>query len=210
VTGEAEVRAVPDEVTLDLEIETSDATDIDKARAKNDRRLADVLAMLHRLGIEDQFVQTDRLSISPHYRYGKSSMEELAGYFTTRNVEVTLRDLSKFENLVVEALKMGVTSLGQAEFRTTQMRKYRDEARAQAIRAAKEKAVALAAELGVTIGRPITIEESPMWDQPWFGSARTAMQNSITDASSSGSASTAVAPGQIALNARIRVVFELE
>ena len=43
--------------------------------------------------------------------------------------------------------------------RTSQLRKYRDEARAKAIRAAKEKAVALAGELGVKIGRPHSISE---------------------------------------------------
>lgn len=213
VTGEAEVRAVPDEAVFNFGIVTFDSTDIDRARQDNDRRLTDLLALVRRLGIDDKFVQTDFLSIEPRYEYeteGWRRKEYLIGYATTRNLSVTLRDLTKFEALLAGALKLGVDRVGQAELRTTQMRKYRDEARAQAIRAAREKAAALAAELGAKVGRPILIDESPMWDQPWMGSSRVMLQNSVSDATGEGAASATMALGQIRLNARVRVMFELE
>jgi Protein of unknown function (DUF541) len=45
------------------------------------------------------------------------------------------------------------------EFRTCGLRKHRDAARGLAIQAAREKAIALAGELGQEVGRPIDIRE---------------------------------------------------
>jgi len=72
---------------------------------------------------------------------------------------VTLKDTSLFERLVTTALKSGANRLIGFEYRTTDLRKHRDEARRMAIRAAKEKAELLAGELGTRVGKPQTIGE---------------------------------------------------
>ena len=82
------------------------------------------------------------------------------GYEARQAVEVTLKDLSKYEGLTSKLLEAGVKSVDSVEFEVADTRKLKDEARLKAIRAAREKATALAAELGQTIGKPWTIFEN--------------------------------------------------
>ena len=85
-----------------------------------------------------------------------------------------------------------------------------------AIRAAQEKATALAAELGQTVGKPLAIrEERNDWNvwRGWWGSRGGMSQNMNTSFNTGdggpGSDSTA-APGQVSVTARVSVTFELE
>ena len=103
------------------------------------------------------------------------------------------------------------------QFRTTELRKYRDEARALAIKAAREKAIALTEELGQQVGEPHSIHEDRSewwsWYGAWWGSrwGGGAAQNVIQNAGG-GSFSTegGMAPGQISVSARVTVSFEFE
>jgi uncharacterized protein YggE len=158
VTGEAEVRVVPDEVVLTLGVETWDKN-LGRAKEQNDRIVAAVLALAGDHGVPAEHVQTDYVSIDPRYKNGYYEERDFIGYFVRKNVVVTLRDLSAFEPLLSDALEAGVNYVHGVEFRTTELRQHRDEARALAIEAAREKAVALAGVLDQDVGRPLAIQE---------------------------------------------------
>jgi uncharacterized protein YggE len=215
VTGDAEVRVVPDEVILTLGIETWDKN-MDLAKRQNDEIVARVLALAADYGIAPEHVQTDYVGIEPRYRNGYYEERDFIGYFVHKTIVVTLRDLSKFEDLLAGALDAGINYVHGIEFRTTELRQHRDEARALAIRAAQEKAVALAGELGQQIGDPYTIQEvqsgwwsgySAWWGSRWGGGMS---QNVIQEVGGAAVlADSSVAPGQISVNARVSVSFEL-
>ena len=102
------------------------------------------------------------------------------------------------------------------QFRTTELRKHRDEARTLAIRAAQEKAVALAQELGQEVGQPHDIREdqSQWWswyNTGWGGRAGSMTQNVIQEGGSApaGTEGT-LAPGQISVTAKVTVSFEMK
>jgi uncharacterized protein len=100
-------------------------------------------------------------------------------------------------------LKAGVSKVEGVEFRTTQIRKYKDQARAAAIRAAREKAVALTAEIGQTIGKAYSIEEEG-YSRP------SSMANNVSTVVSgqfSGDETSAFAPGTISVKAQVTVSF---
>jgi len=216
VTGEAEVRVVPDEVILTLGVETWNK-DLQAARGANDAIVARVLALAGQYGIEPRHVQTDYVSIEPRYRNGYYEERDFVGFFVNKTIVITLRDLSKFEDLLADSLSAGVNYVHGIQFRTTELRARRDEARALAIRASKEKAVALAGELGQKVGEPQTIQEdqagwsSPYnswWSSRWDGGmAQNVIQESGVGAAWSGDGS--LAPGQIEVTARVTVAFEL-
>ncbi|MHB1355605.1 MAG: SIMPL domain-containing protein [Anaerolineae bacterium] len=215
VTGEAEVRVVPDEVVLTLGIETSD-NQLAIAKNQNDAIVRKVLALANEYGIAPEHIQTDYIGIEPRYPSGCYELCDPIGYIVHKSVVITLRDLTKFENLLTSVLNVGVNYVQSIEFRTTELRKYRDEARALAIRAAQEKAVALAGELDQTIGKPQSIQEqqngwwsgySAWWGSRW-GSAMT--QNTIQEyQGASLGVDSSVAPGQISIRASVAVSFEM-
>ncbi|MFH1140849.1 MAG: SIMPL domain-containing protein, partial [Chloroflexota bacterium] len=149
VTGSANVMVVPDEVALTVGVENSDLV-LTKAKNDNDAIIKRVLAEVQNLGVEERYIQTDYISIEPRYQdaYLKdaSQKRELIGYFVRKNIAFTLKDVSRFEDLYSTILESGVTHVYGIEFRTTELRKYRDQARVLAIQAARGKAEALAKE----------------------------------------------------------------
>src|SRR2546426_10660912 len=62
VSGNAEVRVVPDEVILILGVETSDM-DLMKAKSLNDERVKRLLALATQFEIKPEHVQTDYINI---------------------------------------------------------------------------------------------------------------------------------------------------
>ena len=213
-TGEAEVLVVPDEVVLTLGVETSDV-DLSQAKQQNDDIVAAVLAAAQADGVDPKHLQTDHISIEPRYR-DNYEQRDFIGYFVRQTIVVTLKDIAKFDAVLTDALEAGATHVHGIQFRTTELRKHRDAARKLAIQAAREKAVALAGELGQEVGQPHEIREdqSGWWSSYntwWGGRAGTMTQNVIQEGGATfvGTEGT-LAPGQISVTARVTVSFEME
>lgn len=215
VTGEAEIRVVPDEVILTLGVETWNKN-MEIAKGQNDAIVNRVLALVDDYGIAPEHVQTDYVSIEPRYRSGYYEERDFIGFFVHKTLEITLRDLDNFEGLLADSLEAGVNYVHGIRFRTTELREHRDEARALAIRAAKEKAEALAAELDQGVGDPKMIQEvqSSWWSgyNSWWGSSwgNGMSQNVIQELGTGAIAGEgSLAPGQISITARVSVIFQL-
>ncbi len=211
VTGDAEVKIAPDEVVLILGVQTSDKN-MQVAKSQNDERVKRVIAMTRDLGIDPRHVQTDQIRIDPRYE-GSYAQSNFIGYFIYKTIVVTLKDVDKFESVYAAALGAGVTHVQGIAFRTTELRKYRDQARALAIKAAQEKAGALAGELGQKIGPPQSINEeysgwSSWYSTRWGGS----MTQNVVQNAGGGTPNEegTFAPGQISVTARVRVTFALQ
>jgi len=68
------------------------------------------------------------MNIAPRYKdYWRK--DEFIGYFVRKNISITLKDVSKFEQLLSNVLQAGVNYVHGIDFRTTELRKHRDEAR---------------------------------------------------------------------------------
>jgi len=61
-------------------------------------------------------------------------------------------------------MSAGANRVDGIEYQSSELRKYRDQARDEATKAAKEKAVALAQALGNQIGKTYSIEEVQQWN----------------------------------------------
>ena len=107
VTGDAEVRVVPDEVILTLGVETWD-TNLLVAKKDNDDRVKRTLALAKEYAIESKYIQTDYLGIEPRYRYDYEK-SDFIGYFVRKTIVITLKDTTKFEDLLTGLLGAGVT-----------------------------------------------------------------------------------------------------
>jgi len=215
VAGSAEVKVAPDEVRLRVAVETRAET-LDPARIENDQKIAAALAFLKQNGISDKDMKTDFINIQPDYNYSSSRVKPVA-YIVRKSIEVRLSKVSEFQSVLTGLLTNGVNVVDGVDFRTTELRKYRDQARAMAIRAAKEKAKALVSELDAKLGKPINVsayEHSGWggWYQNGFnGYAQ--MQNaqvSVNGAAASDEGSDAFAAGQISVSATVNVSFLID
>lgn len=216
VTGEAVVKVVPDEVILTLGVETRHE-ELSVAKRQNDERVQRVIAAANYFGVEEKYIQTDFINISPEYEYRNSDIDKIVGYRVGKTIQLTLRDIDQFDDLLTSALEAGANYVHGVDFRTTELRKYRDQARALAIKAAEEKAQALAGELGRNTGEPQSIvEQSSSWwssYNSWWGSrwGNYMSQNVIQNAGLQATTTEdGTALGQISVNASVHVTFELK
>jgi uncharacterized protein YggE len=201
VTGEAEVLVVPDEVVFDLTVQILNK-DLRTAKAQTDERLKKLIELTRKYNVAPKDVQTDYIKLEPRYR-GNDESRLFIGYSVRKDLVFTLRDVSRAEEALSEVMEAGITRINSVRFQTSQMRKYRDQARALAIRAAQEKATALTAEIGQKIGKAYSIEE----DAPGGVSfSQNRMASSGDDAADSEGT---LSLGQIKVTARVTVRFEL-
>jgi uncharacterized protein YggE len=216
VTGDADVKVVPDEVILILGVETWDKN-LSIAKNQNDERAKKVLAFAKKMGVEEKHFQTDQINVEPRYTDGYTRADFI-GFFVRKSIVITLKDTSKFEDLLTGELEAGATHVQGINFRTTELRKHRDQARALAIKAAQEKAIAMAKELGQKVGKPTSIREDYSGWWSWYGTrwgggmAQNVAQNVMQNVGGGGPApdDSTIALGQITVNARVTVTFELE
>lgn len=207
VVGQAEILVVPDEVAFNLRVVTTDK-DLLAAQRKNDQTVRGVLALARQYEIPPNQVQTDHIKLTEEYTDEDVTKKPpvFLGYTVSKRVAIVLRDVSKVEQLLADIFKSGVTRIDEVEFRTTQIRKYKDQARALAIKAAQEKAIALAKEINQTIGKAYSIQEQ---GPNYSGLANNTRSSGVLSGSYSDEEST-IALGQISITARVVVSFELK
>jgi len=213
VTGQAEVRVPPDEDVFTLVIESVEK-DMLVANERTDVSVNHVLSIARKNNIKPEDVQTSQISVQPKYNTDNMDSEErskvprvLVGYEVSKTVGILLRELSRFDVLMADLLKAGITRLSNLEFRNSQIRKHRDQARVMAIRAAQEKAKLLAREIGQSIGPAYSITEEV--DLGYGASAIQAVTTS-RDTPSESESDSALSPGTIPVTARVTVKFRLQ
>lgn len=211
-TGEATVYVVPDEVVVSFGVQTFDAN-LDKSKSTNDEQSARLLKAIKGLGVEEKHIQTATLSVSIHYKDYNRATFGIEGYQCQRQYAVTLKDTKLFESLIDTGLKNGANQLMGFEFKTTELRKHRDSARKLAIKAAREKAIALAGDLEMKVGKPRQISESSggYWGGYFGGNSfANASQNVMQVAPGGGEGGETMPLGQISVRANVSVTFDMD
>jgi uncharacterized protein YggE len=214
VTGDAEIKVVPDRVVLFLGVEVHSKT-LAEARRENDQRVSAVRAAVSRLGVQDSDIQTDFIQMGMAYENDGITPRY---YYTRKSIVVTARDVRRMEETLSAAVDAGATHIHGVEFETTKLREYRDQARAMAVKAATEKANDLAAAAGMkVIGGPTGINAPQYGGRSWYGSGwgmgyrGVGAQNvSISSGPESGSGEGSIALGRISVTASISMSFRIQ
>lgn len=214
VSGTAVVHTAPDRALVRLGVQSTAAT-VDGVEAANSAAIQKVMKTLEQQGVRPADISTDIYVAEPVYEAYDSLF--IKGYRINNEVAVTVRDVKQTSALISAALKAGANQINGVEFYTSELRKYRDQARDLAVTAAKEKANLLASAAGSKTGCVINITENT-WSyyNGWWDSrsqnlwAQNAVQN-VTPAGASGSAGDEpLNPGQISVNAQVTATFSLE
>jgi hypothetical protein len=138
-------------------------------------------------------------------------------FLSANDLSITVRDVSLTDDVILAALKVGANEVQDVQFYTSELRKYRDQAREMAIKAASEKAQALAGAAGAQAGCVIHISENT-WSQyygSWRGSQQTMIwaQNVTQNASADAivpSDDSPITLGQIAVRAEVDASYSLK
>ena len=216
VTGDAEIKVAPDRVVISAGVE-SRSPQLASAKARNDTAIAAILAVAAKEQVAAADVQTDFIEINPVYQ-SRDSTESRENYLIDyyrvhKTVAITLRDVSRFERLLTAIINAGANRVYGVDFQTSELRKYRDQAREMAVKAAIEKAQAMASAAGLRVGKPESISAYNQGGGMAYGRMRGNMSNTSQNITSSagGDSETggAIAPGRISVNASVTLTFRL-
>jgi uncharacterized protein YggE len=218
VTGTALINVTPDRALVQLGVQ-SNGISVDNVERANSLAIQHVIEAIKKQGVEPKDIATDIYVIEPVYEEYDSLY--IKGYRIYNTVAVTVRDIKKTSAIVAASLKAGANQVNNVEFYTSELRKYRDQARELAMTAAKEKATALAEAAGAETGCVLSINENSWsyYNGWWYGSGRSSnlwTQNTVQNApsvSGSGNSSDGEEPislGQISVKAEVSVSFAIK
>jgi uncharacterized protein YggE len=207
VVGTAEVKVVPDRAVIDIGVEKQDPS-ASVAKHAEDAAARRILAALRDNGIDEKDIQTTFLSLQPQ-SYTRKGVR-ISYFVAAQTMTITVRDLAKLDSLLEALIKAGGNRIDSIAYETGDLRKYRDRARDEAVKAAREKAGALARALGQDIGKAQSIEEVP--DSGYQSPGQ--IQNALlairsADVSASSASGASIAVGQKSISASVTVCFEL-
>lgn len=202
VVGTAEVKVVPDRAVIDIGVEKQDPR-ASIAKHAEDAAARRILAALRENGIDEKDIQTTFLSLQPQ-SYTRKGVR-ISYFVAAQTMTITVRDLTKLDTMLEALIKAGGNRIDSIAYETSDLRKYRDQARSEAVKAAREKAGALAKALGQDIGKAQSIEEVPDYGFSAGLLANTSFENSSRDKV----AAPSIAAGQKTISASVTVSFEL-
>jgi uncharacterized protein len=151
VTGKAEMEIVPDEIYLNITIDENDS----KGKITVEQLEKEMIKKLKELNIdiEKQLKVKDIASNFQKYFLKKTEIQ------TSKEYQLLLHDGLTVAKVFIQLESVGISNIEIEKVDHSEIEKYRQEVKINAIKAAKEKAGQLAEAIGQTIGKAIYIQE---------------------------------------------------
>ena len=199
MTGQGEVRAAPDSVTLSAGVMVQGPTAA-AALAANTTRMQGVFAALKKLGVADKDMQTSDFSVSPMMSDGNNNQApRITGYQVNNQVRVRLDDVSKLGAALDALVTAGANQMNGVDFAIKDPAPLLTQARGDAVAAAKAKAETYAKAAGVSLGAVLSISENEISSpRPMYAPMAMMAAKSVP-----------VAAGEESVTAQVSIVWEI-
>lgn len=195
VTAEAEVEAAPDVAVLEFAVRTEAETAAAAARENAARMEATLTALRKALGAKAE-LQTGSYTLRPSYAQRRDGgTARVVGYVATNTVRLRTNELARLGELIDTAIRGGANQVQRVSFTLRDQGALRREALQKATEAARAKADALAAALGLTVSGFYSLVEHDV------GDVRPVMRDAMIAAE--GVTHTPVEPGVIHVRGRV-------
>jgi len=156
VFAEGKIKIVPDQVFISVSVETS-GIKASEVKKDNDKSVDKVLSFIKKMNLPASDYTTQQVSLDQRYDYTDGQKKE---YEASQTINILLKDLSKYEDLMEGIVEVGVNRIDNVEFTSSKMASFLIEARKLAIKNAKQKANDYISELpGQKVGKVISINE---------------------------------------------------
>ncbi len=205
VVGQGIVLAQPNTARITLGVEVFDQS-LANAQAEAARRMDTVVNKLKALGIADTDIRTTAFNINPQYEQRDQSQPPvLRGYQVQNLVEVRTTNVGGLGALLDDAVGSGASRVFGISFESDDMEALKNQARDLAMSNARAKAEQLARDAGVSLGRPMTIEESDTG-----GVTPVRANDAAAPLASSQAVTTPIQPGQLRVSTNVHVLWSIQ
>lgn len=203
VVGEGVVTATPDVARVTLGVEVTNVQ-LQAAQADAAARMEAVIQRLRAAGIRDEDVRTVSYTVEPQYDGRGEGAPTLRGYRVQNLVSVRVSDLPNLGRLLDDVVASGATRIFGIQLDVSDPSGLRAQARDAALRDARTKAEQLAGGTGVSLGRPLYVEDVA-------GGPVTPVEARADVATlAAGAPPTPIQPGRTELRATVRVIWSMQ
>jgi uncharacterized protein len=157
VEGSAELEVEPDTMNFSLSIQALNI-DLAKAKADVDSRSRLLIETVKKFGIKTDDIATTALNIRPEYEY-KDNQRVLIGNNVSRQVDITLRDLKKYPEMMKAMVDAKISETINTNLTLADKKSVEEKVQAAAMKDARERAERLAKSQGKSVGEPWSISE---------------------------------------------------
>ncbi|TVP57979.1 MAG: DUF541 domain-containing protein [Halomonadaceae bacterium] len=164
-----------------------------------DSEIRAALELAEALGIPQEAVEASRIDVQPQWQWRPE--QKLVGHQVSREIRFRAEGIEQYAQLLSELTQLGFSQLNQAGREPEDPQGLQDQALERAMGDATRKARVLAQAAGRSLGDVVVIEEE---------SAQRYQPQMMMRTASDSSESSAYSPGEITLEARIQVVFQLQ
>lgn len=203
VSGEGQLELLPDYLDFSLLLQAEAATS-GEAKALVDQAMHQLLETTAALGIETEHIDAANISSQPVYEW-HNNQRTLRAQRVQRSVNLKLYQLSQHTELVHQLLQQEHLHIQQSQGHFNDPFALSLQATELALQQAQDKATAMAATLGVRLGKVLTIEEQGVPLRPVY-----AVRMNAAMADSSSSAPAPMLLQKHSITSTVQVRFELK
>jgi uncharacterized protein YggE len=197
VSGVGNILSVPDRFSFSVSIEQKGrvASELNKAIVE---KTNSVVQALIKIGVDKKSVQSLQVQFNPWVEYN-GNLREQKGFILTRQVKVTLKTLTQYEQSIDTVLSLGVSNINEFSFTNSQADENYQGALKHALLNAKHRATNMANVLDLKLAGVISISEQSTGDVAPKAMGMRQLQ-----------ASESYQPGEMTTQARVNVIFALK
>lgn len=206
VSGSSKVRATPTLVVLRLGCAHS-SRQASIAKEKTEDSIRKIIAAIRAQGIPAEEVQTTDFSLNSEWDYER----KVTNWRCSTLLEVRIKEISKAGKVLDAALDAGSNLVQGVDYTIEELQTLRAKARDEVCKVAKAKAEQLAKNLGVKLGKPISIAES--YPGEWSFDPNRSRQNVATyeiGAHRPTNTENTLSSGSVAVELSVEVTYDLE
>jgi uncharacterized protein YggE len=201
VTGESKVKVIPDYVVVTVGFQNT-GKESKEVKILNDEVVDRVLKFLKKSGIPSTDYKTNSVSLNKSYDFEKKK----SNYQANQTLSITIKDLSKYDEIMNGLNDTGVNSIQGVEFKSSKLEVYEKEARKNAMLNAQQKANDYVSVLGQKVGKALLITDNSQSyvPQPMYKGGLMAM------AADMNAPRETLAVGEMEISTNVSVTFALE
>ncbi len=203
VDGHGEVNVAPDRAQLQMAAQVT-RSDLHTAQTQINAIVRDYVKRAKALGARDADLSTTGLSIQPQYDYSSKDGRKFIGYQVTRRIEVTVHNLNKVGDYLLQATAAGINNVSTPVLDSSQAETLRQKALAAAAKDAQAKARVLAETLGAKLGPIHSLDASNSHHHPV-----PLMRAMVAKSAPSGNQEMGFSAGEIRYSADVHADFDL-
>jgi uncharacterized protein YggE len=200
VSGEGKIKVTPDYAIISIGVENTGA-DAAEVKKKNDATVDAVIKYLKGFKLPASDYQTKQVYLHKSYDYNKKKNTFVA----SQQITVTLKDLSKYDTLMMGLVDTGINNINGVEFKSTKVAQLESEARRAAVADAKTKAMDYASALNQKVGKAIMVSDNSQTHYPV-----PVMYAMKAEAAGDAMSRETLAIGEIEITANVTISFSLE